>query len=95
MTKSLRLSEKWFNRGLWLIALVLAGFLIGLGNVIVGDLPQVDRAISRETFIDHAAVDPLRLARDAAQARAQAASPPLEQAELKLQAAAQAYISGR
>jgi len=95
MTKSLRLSEKWFNRGLWLIALVLAGFLIGLGNVIVGDLPQVDREISRETFIDHAAVDPLRLARDAAQARAQAASPPLEQAELKLQAAAQAYISGR
>ena len=95
MSKSLRLSEKWFNRGLWLIALVLAGFLIGLGNVIVGDLPQVDDAISRETFIDHGAVDPLRLARDAAQREAQAAEPPLEQAELKLQAAAQAYLSGR
>jgi predicted RNA-binding Zn-ribbon protein involved in translation (DUF1610 family) len=95
MSKSLRLSEKWFNRVLWLIALVLAGFLIGLGNVIVGDLPQVDDAISRETFIDHRAVDPLRLARDAAQREAQAAQAPLEQAELKLQAAAQAYLSGR
>ena len=95
MSKSLRLSEKWFNRALWLIALVLAGFLIGLGNVIVGDLPQVDDAISRETFIDHGVVDPLRLARDAAQRAAQAAEPPLEQAELKLQAAAQAYLSGR
>ena len=48
MSKSLRLSEQWFNRGLWVIALVFAGFLIGLGNVIVGDLPQVDGQISRD-----------------------------------------------
>ena len=25
MSKSLRLSEKWFRRGLWLVALVFAG----------------------------------------------------------------------
>jgi predicted RNA-binding Zn-ribbon protein involved in translation (DUF1610 family) len=95
MSKSLRLSEKWFNRGLWVIALVFAGFLIGLGNVIVGDLPQVDGRIVRDDFIDRAAVDPLRAARDAANARAEAANPPLEQAELRLQAASQAYLSGR
>ena len=29
MSKALRLSEKWFQRGLWLVALVFAGFLIG------------------------------------------------------------------
>ena len=29
MSKSLRLSEKWFRRGLWVVALVFAGFLIG------------------------------------------------------------------
>ena len=46
MSTSLRLSERWFNRGLWIIALVFAGFLIGLGNVIVGDLPQVDGKIA-------------------------------------------------
>jgi predicted RNA-binding Zn-ribbon protein involved in translation (DUF1610 family) len=95
MSKSLRLSEKWFNRGLWVIALVFAGFLIGLGNVIVGDLPQVDGRIVRDDFIDRAAVDPLRAARDAANTRAEAANPPLEQAELRLQAASQAYLSGR
>jgi predicted RNA-binding Zn-ribbon protein involved in translation (DUF1610 family) len=95
MSQSLRLSEKWFNRGLWVIALVFAGFLIGLGNVIVGDLPQVDGQITRDDFIDHAAVDPLRAARDAANARAESANPPLEQAELGLQAASQAYLSGR
>lgn len=95
MSKSLRLSEKWFNRGLWVIALIFAGFLIGLGNVIVGDLPQVDGRIQQDDFIDHAAVDPLRLARDAAIKRAEEAQPPLDQAELQLQAASQAYLSGR
>ncbi len=84
MSKSLRLSEKWFNRGLWVIALVFAGFLIGLGNVIVGDLPQVDGKIAQEDFIDHGAADPLRRARDAAIKRAESAQAPLDQAELQL-----------
>lgn len=60
MSKSLRLSEKWFRRGLWLVALVFAGFLIGLGSTIVGDLPQVERVRTIEDFIDHRAADPLR-----------------------------------
>ena len=29
MSKALRLSEKWFRRGLWLVAVVFASFLIG------------------------------------------------------------------
>jgi hypothetical protein len=60
MSKSLRLSEKWFRRGLWLVALVFAGFLIGLGSTIVGDLPQVENSLSQEQFIDEAAAAPLR-----------------------------------
>jgi hypothetical protein len=76
MSKSLRLSEKWFNRGLWLITLVFASFLIGLGNVIVGDLPQVDGEIVREDFIEKPAVTPLRAERDATNAREATARPP-------------------
>jgi predicted RNA-binding Zn-ribbon protein involved in translation (DUF1610 family) len=39
---SQRLSEKWYRRGLWLIAVVFAGFLIGLGSSLIEDLPKVD-----------------------------------------------------
>ena len=45
MSKTLRLSEKWFNRGLWLVAFLFAWFLTGLGSTIVGDLPQM-KAVS-------------------------------------------------
>ena len=41
MSKSLRWSEVWFRRGLWLVAVVFASFLIGLGSTVLGDLPQV------------------------------------------------------
>lgn len=95
MTRSLRLSEQWFNRGLWVIALVFAGFLIGLGNVIIGDLPQVDGRIVLEDFVDIASAAPLRTESDAAIFRAEAAKAPLEQADLRYQAASQAYLSGQ
>ena len=55
MAQTLRLTETWFNRGQWLLALVFASFLIGLGGTIVGDLPQVDGRIEQENFIDQAA----------------------------------------
>lgn len=47
MSKALRLSEKWFQRGLWLVALVFAAFLIGLGSTVVGDLPQAPGAAAQ------------------------------------------------
>lgn len=42
MKSSQRLSEKWYRRGLWLISIIFAGFLIGLGGSIVQDLPKVE-----------------------------------------------------
>ena len=40
-TRGLRLAEVWFQRALWIIAIVFAGFLIGFGGRIVDDLPSV------------------------------------------------------
>ena len=95
MSKSLRLSEKWFHRGLWVVALVFAGFLIGLGSTIVGDLPRIEEPPSVERFIDKAAAQPLRASIDKAQATAVAAERELEQAQLQLEVARKANENAR
>jgi predicted RNA-binding Zn-ribbon protein involved in translation (DUF1610 family) len=95
MSKSLRLSEKWFRRGLWLVALVFAGFLIGLGGTIVGDLPQVERALQLDDFIDRAAAEPLRNTIKAAEQTELVATRELEQVRLQLSAAQQASANAR
>ena len=46
MGKSLRLTEKWMRRGLRLVAVVFASFLIGLGSTVAGDLLKVEKQLS-------------------------------------------------
>lgn len=60
MGKSLRLSEKWFRRGLWLVAFVFASFLSGLGGTLVGDLPKVEQRQTLDGFTDPVATPRLR-----------------------------------
>lgn len=52
MRSASRLPERWFNLVLWLIALAFGGFLIGLGSLVVGDLPQVESRYTLEQFLD-------------------------------------------
>ena len=93
MSKSLRMSARWFNRGLWIVALVFAGFLIGLGGTVVDDLPRVDQHLRSEDLVDQGAAAPLRSAIKVARAAQEDADRALEQASLKLQAAQQAYTN--
>jgi hypothetical protein len=86
-SKGLRLSETWFRRGLWLVALVFAGFLTGLGGTLVGDLPQVVPAHTLDDFVDPAAAAPHRAAQRAAEQAGRAAQDALERAELLRKAA--------
>jgi hypothetical protein len=83
MSKSLRLSEKWFRRGLWLVAFVFAGFLTGLGGTVVGDLPKVEKQLSLDDYMDANASTALRNAIKAAERAGQDAQTALEQAQLK------------
>lgn len=46
VNKSLRRTEKWSRRGLWLVALVFASFLIGLGSIVVKDLSKIEALFS-------------------------------------------------
>ena len=83
MSKSLRLSEKWFRRGLWLVALVFASFLIGLGGTVVGDLPQVETPLQLDDFLDRQQASALRASVQQSEQAQQQAETALEQAELQ------------
>lgn len=95
MSKSLRLSEQWYRRGLWLVALVFASFLIGLGGTLVGDLPQVERHLSTDDFIDQAAAEPLHAAIRQVEQAQESAERDLETLETKREAAHKAYANAR
>ena len=95
MSKSLRLSEKWFRRGLWLVALVFASFLIGLGSTVVSDLPQVERVRQFDDFIDKQRAEPLRATIKASEAAELQAARELDQIQLQLNAAQQASRNAR
>lgn len=87
MTKSLRHSEKWFHLGLWLVALVFAGFLTGLGNLVIRNLPSVEHQLVSDEFMDRTASSEVRRTLAAAKVQVRAAAEALEQARLKQQVA--------
>jgi len=51
MNKGLRLTETWMQRALWLVALVFAAFLIGLGGKVVDNLWQLEPLPSVESYV--------------------------------------------
>jgi hypothetical protein len=83
MNKGLRLTEKWMQRALWLLALVFAGFLIGLGGKIVDNMWRVEPPAPIESFIDPDKGPATRAAASQAEANRTAATERLEQAEQK------------
>lgn len=83
MGKTLRLTEKWMQRGLWLVALVFASFLIGLGGTLVGDLPKVEQPLLLDDFMDKPAVTALRGSIRTTESAERDADAALEQAQLK------------
>ncbi|AWN42910.1 zinc ribbon domain-containing protein [Methylobacterium durans] len=90
-----RLSERWFNAVLWLVAFAFAGFLIGLGSLVVGDLPQVEHRYTLEQFLDRdrakVSADALKQVRQQQDDNRRAS----EQAQLALDAARSATEAAR
>lgn len=42
MIKGVRVPERVYRGVLWVVSIVFAGFIIGLGNLVIGDLPMVE-----------------------------------------------------
>lgn len=95
MSKALRLSEKWFRFGLWIVAFVFASFLIGLGGTIVENLPKVEHHYTLEDFIDQPQAEQARGAIKQTQKTRQEAQDKLEQARLGHNAARANSASAR
>ena len=52
MIKGARVPERAYHIILWVVSIVFAGFIVGLGNLIIGDLPQVEERVLPETTIE-------------------------------------------
>lgn len=93
--KIFRVPERLFAVAMWVVSLVFAGFLLSLGNLVIGDLPLASPPPSLTAFID-----PVRLAQTQAQERALAArldalAPRADAAELRATTARREYDAAR
>lgn len=95
MFKSLRVPERLFQVVMWVVSVVFAGFLIGLGGKIIADLPRLETTLRREQFADTAALTRTRADIRTREGQLQAFGDERDRAELAQQAAANAYRSAR
>jgi predicted RNA-binding Zn-ribbon protein involved in translation (DUF1610 family) len=95
MFKSLFVPERLFRLAMWIVSLVFASFLIGLGGTIINDLPRIEEPLTVDQFADESALQRARaeirrlrdVERDLTDRR--------EQASLQLTAVGNAYQSAR
>jgi hypothetical protein len=51
MSKSTRRPQKIYAVVMWVLSVIFAGILIGLGSLIIKDLPKIDKTVTVEQFI--------------------------------------------
>jgi hypothetical protein len=95
MFKSLRVPERLFRFLLWVVSLVFAGFLIGLGGQLIADLPRLETQLTLEQFADQPALVSARDDTVRLQQRERAIGDEREQAGLAFTAVSNTYQSAR
>lgn len=95
MFKSLRVPERLFQLVMWLVSLVFAGFLVGLGSKVVADLPRLETQLEIDQFADRAALEKVRQSIKSLDQSVDKLNDQHAQAELATQAASNAYSSAR
>jgi hypothetical protein len=95
MFKVLRVPEKLFSVVMWIVSLVFAGFLMGLGQLVIGDLPLASKQVEITQFMDPTALANVRAERTALDAKLDALRPRSDAADLKTEAARNEYNSAK
>lgn len=95
MFKSLRVPEKLFALVMWLVSLVFAGFLVGLGGKLVQDMPRIEASLTLEQFADASQLQAAREEISALEKRQRETNDRRAQAQLAAAAASNAYESAR
>lgn len=93
MFKSLTVPERLFALVMWIISVVFAGFLIGLGGRVIADLPRVETVLTVDQFADPAALAKVRDDIRTLMARGRDLQAEQAQARLALNAVSNAYQS--
>jgi outer membrane murein-binding lipoprotein Lpp/predicted RNA-binding Zn-ribbon protein involved in translation (DUF1610 family) len=95
MFKVLRVPEKLFSIVMWIVSLVFAAFLMGLGQLVIGDLPLASDPVEINQFIDPAKLSSVNTQDTALQTKLDALSPRSEAANLKTEAARREYNAAK
>jgi hypothetical protein len=95
MFKGARARERLFAGLMWLVSIVLAGFLIGLGSLVIADLPRVSRPVTVEQFIDPVQQAQLSRQGQALERASEAARAKVDQADAVAGKAGSAYQAAK
>lgn len=95
MFKTLRVPERAFSLVLWIVSFAFAGFLIGLGDKVIADLPRLDTRLTQDQFADQNALQRTRAETSRLQARLRDLDDSIAQAQLAQEATRNAYQSAR
>ncbi len=95
MLKSLRVPEGLFRLLMWVVSIVFAGFLIGLGGIVIADLPRIETPLALEQFADTDALERTRSDIGTLNARQRDLTDEQDRARLTFTAMTNAYQSAR
>jgi hypothetical protein len=93
--RGLRTPERVFRFVLWIVAVIFAGFLIGLGSLVVRDLPTVDERVELSDFIDKPQAQKLDVAIRGTEEAIRQATDARAPLELRLQSSMAAYNNAK
>lgn len=95
MAKSTRRPQQLYTIVMWMLSIVFAGFLIGLGSLVIKDLPRVDTQVTVEDFVDAGALRAVEIKIEAGEAQGRMLSRAAEDARTSALEARTDYNSAK